>query len=190
MNRCLLFTVCCLFSITSFAQVIRQGDKFSEVFEVEGKVVFLKEIQVKEGLSVGGNYAILKGWAKENYGKDPFVSSVRYDDDNNEIIAKSRVELLLPASSSGTREKMVMRYRVNAFIFQGKCVLEITELVYLYDNPKNDKLLPKVIRAEDFITNKAISPNDHLSEMRTNTRKSTLFFLNEVAKGLESKFGN
>lgn len=187
MNRCLLIIVCFLFSITSFAQVTNRGNKFTEVYEVDGKVVFIKEIQSKSNLSTESVYAILKNWAKDNYGKDPFISSVRYDGENHEIIAKSRIELLLPANSKGEREKIVMRYRVNSFIFQEKCILEITELVYLYDNPKKAKILPRVSRAEDLITDSAIAINDNVSELRANTRKSTLYFLNELADGLEKR---
>lgn len=157
---------------------------------VQGKIVFLKEIPSKKGISAEDNYNILKDWAKENYGKDPFISSVRYDAKNNEIIAKSRIELLLPANSKGVREKMIMRYRINGFLFEDKCVLEITDITYMYQNTKGDKTLPKVIRGEDFITDDALRTSDHLEELRQNTRKSTLYFLNELTKEFESKFSN
>ncbi len=83
-----------------------------------------------------------------------------------------------------------MRYRVNGFIFQSKCVLEITEISYLYENSRNNKLLPRVIRGEDFITDKALEITDEVQEFRINTRKSTLFFLDELAKDFENKFAN
>ncbi|WP_280645126.1 MULTISPECIES: hypothetical protein [unclassified Dysgonomonas] len=181
--------ICILLPSTAFSQVVKQGEKFSEVPLVEGKVTFLKEIPSKKEISKESNYAILKEWAIINYGKDPFISSVRHDEKNNEFIAKSRVELLLPANSKGVREKMIMRYRINGFLFQDKCVLEITEISYLYENSKNNTLLPRVIRAEDFITDTAIGTQDNIQEYRENTRKSTLYFLNEIAKDFEDKFG-
>ncbi|MBK5720060.1 DUF4468 domain-containing protein [Dysgonomonas sp. Marseille-P4677] len=189
MKKYLLYIVFILFPIAGFAQVVRQGDSFVEVSEIEGKVTFLKEIASKNSVSQDANYKILKDWAIINYGKDPFISSVRHDTQNKEFIAKSRIELLLPANSKGVREKMIMRYRINGFIFQDKCVLEITGISYLYENAKNDKLLPRVIRAEDFITDKAIEVDDNLKEFRVNTRKSTLFFLNQIAEDFERKFG-
>lgn len=174
----------------SFAQVVKQGEKFMEVSEVEGKVVFLKEIQLKEGTSESDNYQILREWAKVNYDRDPFRSSVRYDNRNREIIAKSRVELVLPIDTKGVREKMIMRYRINAFLFQGKCVLEVTDIIYLYENTKSDKQpFPRLIRAEDFITDKQLEEIGGHLEFKQNTRKSTFYFLNELSQDLESKFG-
>lgn len=190
MNRRLLVILCILFSITGFTQVVKQGQLFSSVPVVDGKVVFLKEIPLKAGISREANFQILKEWARANYGKDPFISSVRYDNNKEEIIAKSRIELLLPANGKGIREKMVMRYRVNAFMFNDKYVLEVKEIAYLYDNPGNDKMLPKVIRAEDFITDTEIAKADNLQEIKQNTRKSTFYFLNELGKDFESKFVN
>ncbi len=184
-----IILICILLPGMAFSQVVKQGEKFTEVPLVEGKVTFLKEIPSRKEVSKESNYAILKEWAIINYGKDPFISSVRHDEKNSEFIAKSRIELLLPANSKGVREKMVMRYRINGFLFQDKCVLEITEISYLYENSKNNTLLPRVIRAEDFITDTAIGTRDNIHEYKENTRKSTLYFLNEVAKDFESKFG-
>lgn len=190
MKKVLIYLVASLLSSASFAQVVKQGEKFTSVPLIEGKVTFLKEIPVKQGLSPEENYKLLKEWAIVNYGKDPFISSVRHDSNNQEFIAKSRIELLLPANSKGVREKMIMRYRVNGFIFQSRCVLEITEISYLYENSRNNKLLPRVIRGEDFITDKALEITDEVQEFRINTRKSTLFFLDELAKDFENKFAN
>lgn len=190
MNRLLFCIICSLFSAACFAQVVQQGGKFTEVPVIEQKVVFMKEIPSKQGVSMEANFKVLKEWAREKYARDPFISSVRYDAKNNEFIAKSRIELLLPPNAQGEREKMIMRYRVNGFLFQGKCVLEITEIAYLYENQNKNISLPKIIRAEDFITDKAIGIRDTLQELRTNTRKSTLFFLNELGKEFDGLFGN
>lgn len=190
MKKHLLYITCMLLSIPCFSQVVKQGNKFVEVPVIEGKVTFLKEIPYKKNVSPDANYKIIKDWAIVNYGKDPFVSSVRHDKENKEFIAKSRIELLLPANSKGVREKMIMRYRINGFIFQDKCVLEVTGISYLYENAKNDKSLSRVIRAEDFITDDAIEINDNVKEFRTNTRKSTLYFLNQIGDDFESKFSD
>lgn len=175
-------------SINTFAQVAKQGEKFNSVPVIEDKVTFLKEVSLVESMSADGNYALLKDWAIENYGKDPFLSSVRHDIKNKEFIAKSRIELLLPANAKGVREKMVMRYRINGFIFQDRCVLEITDISYLYEDSSKNKLLPRIIRAEEFITDNAINIDDEVKEYRENTRKSTLFFLNELGENFEKHF--
>ncbi len=98
MKKVLIYLVASLLSSASFAQVVKQGEKFTSVPLIEGKVTFLKEIPVKQGLSPEENYKLLKEWAIVNYGKDPFISSVRHDSNNQEFIAKSRIELLLPAN--------------------------------------------------------------------------------------------
>lgn len=188
MKKFILYITCSLLSITCFSQVVRQGEQFTIVPVLEGKVIFMKEIPLKGELSVDGNYKLLKEWAAVNYGKDPFISSIKYNLDNKEFIAKSRIELLLPANSKGEREKMIMRYRVNGFIFQNKCVLEIIDISYLYENSGRGNLLSRVIRAEDFITDKALEDENFL-EIKTNTRKSTLYFLNELGSDFENKFG-
>lgn len=189
MKKYLLHIICCLLSVASYAQVVQQGEEFTNVSIIEGKVIFLKEIPLKTGISKDANYKILKDWAILNYGKDPFISSLRHDSKDQEFIAKSRIELLLPPNSKGVQEKMVMRYRINGFIFQDKCVLEITEISYLYENANKNKLLPRVIRAEDFITDAAIAKDDEVKEYKENTRKSTLFFLNEISEDFEKQFG-
>lgn len=190
MRKYISIVIGILLSINGFAQVVKQGEKFTSVSEVEGKVTFLKEIPLKEGMSVDGNYKLLKDWAIVNYGKDPFVSSLRHDTKNKEFIARSRIELLLPANPKGVREKMVMRYRINGFIFQDKCVLEITDISYLYENSSKNKLLPRIIRAEEFITDKALENEDEIKEYRVNTRKSTLYFLDEISENFEQHFGH
>ena len=190
MKKLILYTICFMLSAVCFSQVVKSGESFINVPVIEGKVTFLKEIPSNKDISTEANYKILKEWAIINYGKDPFISSVRHDTKNNEFIAKSRIELLLPANSKGVREKMIMRYRINGFLFQDKCVLEVTDISYLDENQANDKLLPRVIRAEDFITDNALELNDNIQEFRVNTRKSTLYFLNEISKDFEGKFGH
>lgn len=190
MNRLILLNICTLFSLIGFAQITRQGQIFTTIPVVDNKVVFIREVPQKKGLSSEASYNIIRDWAKNNYGRDPFISSIRYDAKNLEIIAKSKVELLLPSNSNGVREKMIMRYRINVFIFQNKCVMEVTEISYLYENTKyNSSTLPKVIRAETFISDNAVGIQDELRELRINTRKSTLYFLNELAKDFEKQIG-
>lgn len=188
MLRLILYIFGCFLFLPGFAQVAKQGELFSDISIIQDKVVFLKETPCKKGFSTEVNFNILRDWTKANYGRDPFISSVRYDTKNREIIAKSRIELLLPPNTKGVREKMIMRYRINAFLFDDKCVLEITDISYMYQNTKGDQKMPKIVRAEQFITNKALELNDDLQELRSNTRKSTLFFLNELSKDFEKQF--
>lgn len=188
MKKTLFLIIYTLFTITLSAQVTRQNELFKDVPVLNNKVAFVKEVKFNNGKSAAENFEILREWARSNYGKDPFVSSVRYDARKNEIVAKSRIELVLPENSYGVREKMVMRYRVDGFIFDDKCVLEITDMSYLHEDAKSKKL-PRVIRAEDFITDAIIEEAGPLKELRINARKSTLYFLNTLGKDFEEQFG-
>lgn len=188
MKKFLICIICGLFSITSFAQIVKQGEKFTTVPLFDGKVTFIKEIPAKSQLSVEENYKILKDWAGITYGKAPLVSSIKYGYQKHEFIAKSKIELLLPEDSKGVRETIIMRYRVNGFLFQDKCVLEITDVSYLYENSGNNKLLSRIIRAEDFITDEALKANDGFTELKNNTRRSTLYFFDELAATFEEQF--
>ena len=190
MNKYLLFTLSLFFSYPILAQqIVRDGGMFTTVSVVDGKVVFLKEIQTNRKFSEKASYQRMVDWAKETYGRDPFISSIRYDSKKNEFIAKSKVELLLPPNSDGKREKMIMRYRINGFLVDSKCVLEITDISYLYENTKYNNLdLPKVIRAEAFITDKEVATQNGLGEIKANTRKSTIYFVNELTSGFEKFF--
>jgi hypothetical protein len=187
MKKIILYVICSLFSITSFAQIVKKGEQFTKVPVIDKKVIFIKEIPYIPNLSEDDSFKLLKEWAAANYGKDPFVSSIRYEMNKKKFIAKSRIELILPANSKDERETMVMRYRINGFIVQGKCVLEITDISYLYEDSGKGSLLSHIIHAEDFITDKALESTDFL-ELKTNTHKSTLFFLNELGASFESKF--
>lgn len=187
MKKLLFIIITALFSISATSQITRQNELFKNITFINNKIAFVKEVTVDEE-APKKNYNILKEWAKKSYGKDPFISSVRYDDKKNEILANSRIELILPENRFGVREKMVMRYRINGFLINDKCVLEITDLSFLYENSK-DKKLPRVIRAEDFISAQSIAIDDDLKELRVNTKKSTLYFLNALGKEFEELFG-
>ncbi len=189
MKKIIFYIACSLLPILSFAQVVKLDERFTKVPVIEEKVTFMKEIPMKDGISEKDNYNLLKQWATDSYGRDPFISSVRHDGTKQEFIAKSRIELLLPVNSKGVREKMIMRYRINGFLFKEKCVLEITEISYLYENSKKNMVLPRVMRAEDFITDQATAIKDEQQEYKINTRKSTLYFLDELSKSFEAKFG-
>ena len=63
MKKFLIYIVCSLISAACFAQVIKQGQKFTSIPVFEGKVTFIKEIPAKPNLSIEDNYKILKDWA-------------------------------------------------------------------------------------------------------------------------------
>lgn len=182
MNRLLL---CIIYSLTSII-CLAQSVKFKDVVVVNERVLFTKDIIPAQRFSDDALYKKLNDWAVSNYGKDPFMSSVRSDSKNNEIIAKSRIEFSLPTNRS-SNEKIIMRYRINGMVRNGRYIFEITEISYMYENA-NEKRLPKVVRAEDFITNEAQRKQDDLSDIRINTRNRTLQYVNKISENLDIVF--
>lgn len=165
-----------------YSQELIQNEKFTYAPIFNNKVVFIKEIPLINP-NMGSNFHNLKEWGKRNYSTDIMISSIRYDNKNNEIIVKSRIELILPLNNQGLREKVLMTYRLNAFLFENKCILEIKNVTFNYNNKKS-KISQKNFKADELITEDALRIKDNLQEFRINIQKSTLHFLNELADEL------
>lgn len=165
-----------------YSQELIQNEKFTYAPIYNNKVVFIKEIPLINP-DMETNFHNLKEWGKLNYSTDVMISSIRYDNKNKEIIVKSKIELILPPNHAGIKEQVLMVYRLNAFLFEKKCVLEIKSITYNYNN-KNSKVPQKNFKAEELITENALQIKDNLQEFRINTQKSTLYFLNGLANEL------
>ena len=166
-------------SLNGYSQNIIQNDKFISVTTFQDKVVFLKEIPLTNR-NMDYNYFLLKEWGKKNYSDNITLSTIRYNNKNQEIIVRSRVELILPENSENERENLLMIYRLNAFILNNKCIIEVKDITY--NSPERTTM--RSFKAEDIITNSAIAKDDDMKEFRINTQKSTLYFLNELATEL------
>ena len=157
---------------------------FSSVPEVNGKVVFQQFIHSDQGLSEDQSYSLLYKWGKDNYAGNPLLSGIRFNEKDKSITVSSKVELLLPENSDGVRLVKMMNYRFDASITNAGCVLIIRDVTY-QDADKNKSLFPKLASAEDMITDSAINSNSSDKEYKTNLRKGTLYFLNELYNDLK-----
>ena len=157
---------------------------FASVPEVNGKVVFQQFIHTHDGLSTDQSYALLYKWGKDNYAGNPLLSGIRFNEKEKSITVSSKVELLLPENSDGIREKKMMNYRFDASITNAGCVLIIRDVAY-QDAQKTKTFFPKLSSAEEMITDSAINSNSGDIEFKSNLRKSTLFFLNELYNDLK-----
>lgn len=166
-----------LLTAKAYSQNLLQNEKFSYVTTFEGKVIFLKEIPLKNS-DQDNSYLHLKEWCKKNYASDPLISNIRYDNTNREVVMKSKIELLLPPNVKNVREKVMMTYHFNTFIFGSKCILEIKDISYVLPREK------KGVKAEFLVTDRALSVKDDKQEIRTNIKKSTLYFLNDLADSI------
>ena len=158
---------------------------FSSVPEVNGKVVFQQFIHTHQGLSEDQIYSLLYKWGKDNYAGNPLLSGIRFNEKEKSITVSSKVELLLPENKDGERLKKMMNYRFDASITNAGCVLIIRDITY-QDNEKSKSFFPKLSSAEDMITDSAINSSSSDKELKTNLRKGTLFFLNELYNDLKN----
>ena len=157
---------------------------FASVPEVNGKVVFQQFIHTHDGLSTDQSYALHYKWGKDNYAGNPLLSGIRFNEKEKSITVSSKVELLLPENSDGVREKKMMNYRFDASITNAGCVLIIRDVTY-QDAQKTKTFFPKLSSAEEMITDSAINSNSGDIEFKSNLRKSTLYFLNELYNDLK-----
>lgn len=184
--RKIIFTV--LIFASALIQVKAQS-VFTTVPVVNGKVVFQQFIHIDQGLTADQRYALLYKWGKDNYAGNPLLSGIRFDDKAKSITVGSKIELLLPQDSNGVREKVVMNYRFDATITNAGCILVVRDITYQNDQSPKSSLFPKTFTAEETITSTAISAVSGLDkEFKTNTQKSTLFYLNELYNNLSKIF--
>ncbi len=160
---------------------------FTNIPEVNGKVVFQQFIHTHQGLNEDQSYALLYKWGKDNYAGNPLLSGIRFNEKDRSVTVSSKVELLLPANSEGVREKTTMNYRFDANITNAGCVLVIRDITYQNVREKGKSFFPKLSSAEDMITDGALNSNSDDSEFKTNLRKGTLYFLNELYNDLKKE---
>jgi len=182
-----IFIFLFFFPVLLSAQIVKSGEDFTNVYLFDGKVVFLKEIRLKND-SIEKNYLVLREWMKENYSGDPLNSSIDFSKKRHAAKAISRVELLLPENSKGRREKLIMKYTLDSFITNNVCVMEISNISFINNKKANNNTLSDKIKAENMISDNALAIDDSNSETRKNTRKSVLFFLNELSHSLQQVY--
>jgi len=184
MKKSLVLLLVMLFPVLAEAQITPSGEIFKDIKTFDGKVVFVKEIKLPVN-DVERNYSNLRSWANINFDKDPFNSSVSYDAKNKKIVARSRAELLLPLNAKGIREKLFMKFKLTAFLKDGMCIVEITDISYINDAKANQNTLKQKIRAEDMVTGAALAQNDADRTTRINVKENTVFFFNDLVNSLE-----
>ena len=184
----ILFTVGLVFAFIIGVNAQTQKENvFSSVPEVNGKVVFQQFIHTHQGLNEDQSYALLYKWGKDNYAGNPLLSGIRFNEKERSITVSSKVELLLPENSEGVRKKTMMNYRFDATITNAGCVLVIRDVTYQNVQEKGKSFFPKTSSAEEMITDSAINSNSSDKELKTNLRKGTLYFLNELSNDLTEK---
>lgn len=169
---------------SSYAQKLIQNEGFGYIPMYQGKAVLIKEIKLKNVSLAAQSYSRLKEWVKQNYTRDLVNTGIVYYNDDQKVVVKSKVELLLELLNiENVGEKATMTYQLSAFINNGKCILEITEINYKIRNAIPS--IKKKVKAENFVTREALLVNDGYAREKQETQKGTLFYFNNLAKSLE-----
>jgi hypothetical protein len=184
-----VFLVLLLFPAMAIAQIVKPGENFTNVYTFEGKVIFFKEIRLKDR-QADRNYELMHGWMKKNYSGDPLNSSVDFKKKENRALAVSRAELSLSDDSTGIKAKMIMKYTLNTFIVDDICVMEMSHISFLNNAKENKNSLSDKISAEDLISDAALLKADGNAALRQCTRKSVLYFLNQLSDDFEQALSN
>lgn len=181
------YSIILLFSLLTVFASKAQGFNdpvFTSVPVTNGKVIFQQFIHADKALSEDQRYALLYKWGKDKYTGNPLLSGIRFDDKARSITVSSKAELLLAANKDGVREKMLMNYRFDASITSSGCMLVIRDITYQNVQGKESSFFPKAYSAEDMITDRVVNTQDDMQEVRSNTRKATLDFLNNLYNSL------
>lgn len=109
----------------------------------EGKVLYSDKVEVKDS-DRQEIFQSIHAWAKENYGKDVFISSVSANKNKGTLFIGSKVELLLNDS-----EKTIVKYKMRINCQDNGYSVEVTDISYQYSPGGEAKT--KTYPAEDVI---------------------------------------
>lgn len=140
----------------------------------EGKVCYSDEVEV-EGMNKNELYNAIDKWARKNYGKDVFLSSVTSKKGKGTVFINSKVELLL-----NDTDKTIIKYKMRIYCHDEKYTIEMTDISYQYD-PLNEKKY-KTYPAENIIANNGKSNTISIV-------KDPLLFCNATFFFAENLFG-
>lgn len=111
----------------------------------EGKVCYSDHVDMPE-LSKAELFNSISKWAKNQYGKDIFLSNATYNKTKGIVFVSSKVELLL-----NEKDKTIVKYKMYITCHDNAYDIEVKDITYQYD-PHNSKDF-KTYAAEDVIAN-------------------------------------
>ena len=104
----------------------------------EGKVLYSDKVEVKDS-DRQEIFQAIHAWAKENYGKDVFISSVSANKNKGTLFIGSKVELLLNDS-----EKTIVKYKMRINCQDNGYSVEVTDISYQYSPGGEAKATPPI----------------------------------------------
>lgn len=183
----IILTISLLVAVT--INLIGQNDiGFNSVPIVNGKVVFEQFIITNPSQSANQNYAQLQKWVKSKYSGSPLLTGIRFDDKSNLVTVSSGTNLTLPANSAGVSEVMTMNYRFDVSITGAGCMFVIRDITFQSTKKDGESIFPKKFTAEQTITDQSVNIPGSEGQMRSNLRKASLDYFNELYSELNSQF--
>lgn len=185
MNKYLLIVLCLVISIFVNAQ---ENTKYlaGAVPEVGNKVIFSKEIKVKNPISKTALFDLMDKWAKEKY--DPsrvekdLNSRILLSNKEEGSIACGVEQYLVFKKNAFVLDRAKMSYQLLLAIEDGQCDVTIRNIRYDYSD-SND-----IVPAEEMITDKvALNKNgDKLNRYYDKFRTYTVDSLNAVMNEIDT----
>ncbi|WP_099292942.1 DUF4468 domain-containing protein [Butyricimonas sp. Marseille-P3923] len=185
MKRLLL--IFCLLPAFAFAQEeVDSKYMIGAVPVVDGKVMFKKEIKAPN-LSKDQIFDAVSAWANSRFKTDKGNwGQVAYSNKEEGQIACYGSEYLVFADKTFSLDRAKTNYRVNFVCSPGKCVMEITNIHYLYPEDSKDRLA-----AEDWITDEQAMNKDRTKLIKriAKFRIKTVDLAENLFEGAEKSLG-
>lgn len=185
MNKYLLIVLCLVISIFANAQ---ENAKYlaGAVPEVNDKVIFSKEIKVKNPISKTALFDLMDKWANEKYAQDRVEkgldSRVLLSNKEDGSIACGVEQYLVFKKNAFVLDRAKMSYQLLLAIENGQCDITIRNIRYNYSDSK------EIVPAEEMITDKvALNKNgDKLNRYYDKFRIYTVDSLNAVMNEIDT----
>lgn len=171
MKKSILFLLISMFPVLLHAQG-HKGEAPDCAPMKNGKVCYTDREEM-EGMTRHSIFTAVDKWAKKNYGKDVFLSSVASSKSKGTVSVNSKVELLL-----NDTDKTLVKYKMKITCEEGAYSVEVSHITYQYD-PKQEKKF-KTYPAEDVIANNGKSNTITLIKDPQLFCNATFFFVENL----------
>lgn len=138
----------------------------------DGKVYYSDEVEV-EDMNQAALFNAVDKWAKKNYGKDVFLSSISSSKPKGTVSVNSKIELLL-----NDADKTIVKFKMKITCRNEGYLIELSNITYQYD-PENNKKF-KTYAAEDVIANNGKSNTIALIKDPKLFCNATFFFAEQL----------
>lgn len=138
----------------------------------DGKVYYSDEVEV-EDMNQAALFNAVDKWAKKNYGKDVFLSSISSSKSKGTVSVNSKIELLL-----NDTDKTIVKFKMKITCRNESYSIELSNITYQYD-PENNKKF-KTYAAEDVIANNGKSNTIALIKDPKLFCNATFFFAEQL----------